>query len=647
MTMGSRTRAFLPIILLVLLLFPGGAAWAGEGCLRCHEGIESITETPVMSSLPCFACHFGNPEGRTEEKAHQGMYANPSDYRVVGETCGLCHPDEVEDSKKSLHATMAGVISGTRYAWGAQETLNPIYAAYDVKDPDGEVPSDRGAVLSLLQLPLYDPEKPVGETNHPVDDYLRGKCLRCHLWSRGQEQHGDYRASGCAACHVVYSDSGTYGGRDSAILSGQKAGQRGRPVYHRITKAIPVSQCLHCHNRGGRTGTSYTGLMESGAQAGGAGEMTHGRSYSHLTPDVHYQSGMLCIDCHTARDLHGDGNIYGKGEQAVEIECEDCHGSAGFYATLSTSRGNPLKRLKEEAGIVILTSGLDGREWIVPQTHDIVEGGSIKARTAMGLEGHAENLECYACHSRWAPQCYGCHLEQDLSEKAGDWINTRPTEDPTKAGEEGNRHETAHRWQGDLSYARWEDPALGVNSEGMVSPFVPGGQVVFTQTGPGGEARVQGKVFTTFDGLTGITHAPLQPHTVSREARTCEGCHAGRKALGLGTGLYDSRANGIPVPFGLDSMVSEDGEQLQGTAHPGARPFNREELERIRMVSVCISCHEAQTDAYIWRTVSDVTGFAKTDARHREIIEGIFQKGTRGQENTLEKEQEAGKAPGQ
>ncbi len=36
---------------------------------------------------------------------------------------------------------------------------------------------------------------------------------------------------------------------------------------------------------------------------------------------------MLCQDCHTSIDMHGDGNLPGTTLAQVEIECEDCHGT--------------------------------------------------------------------------------------------------------------------------------------------------------------------------------------------------------------------------------------------------------------------------------------------------------------------------------
>lgn len=43
--------------------------------------------------------------------------------------------------------------------------------------------------------------------------------------------------------------------------------------------------------------------------------------------DVHYAMGMACTDCHTAREMHGDGTRYVSMKEpgAMETECESCH----------------------------------------------------------------------------------------------------------------------------------------------------------------------------------------------------------------------------------------------------------------------------------------------------------------------------------
>ena len=611
------------LLFTITLLSPALSHSQGS-CKRCHQGIEPILDRPPMKDLPCEFCHAGDPEETTKELAHRYLIKNPSDFRVVDRTCGVCHYDILLSMKKSLHSTSAGIISGARWAWGAQSSKNAIYATYDVKDTDKDIPKELGALLSLKKLPRYRPGAPIGSNNHPVDDYLRSECLRCHLWTKGMARPGDYRASGCAACHMIYMDDGLYRGSDKAIDKGSP----GRPSLHKITTLIPPFQCLHCHNRGDRIGTSYIGQMESDGYGAPwsriagkkGGKRLHGKYYNHLAADIHYQRGMACIDCHTHRDVHGDGNIYSKKEQAVEIECIDCHGTPEKRGTLITSRGRRIPWMWEKDGKIYLRGKLDGKIHIVPQLVEAIKTSSEEGRVAMGIRRHIDRMECYACHATWAPQCYGCHVQQDLDERARDWIEGKKTDDPSTSGDYENLLLNTSRWRETRSYLRWEQPVLGINSEGLVAPYIPGCQVIFTQVGQGTEVKFTSFVFTTKAGTSGISSNPVQPHTIQKKARSCASCHESQKALGLGTHTFDPMANSIPVPFSLDQIVDENGTQLQANAHYGARPFNKEELQRISRAKTCVGCHRYMTEPPTWDKIKKRLGRAATDEIHKGIL---------------------------
>ena len=568
-----------------------------DGCtsLGCHDGIERIS--PTKMNFQCTECHKGNDDTVDKITAHTGMFANPADFRVVDQTCGSCHSNIVENSKKSLHATMGGMIGGTRWTWGAQDSKNAVYATYDISDDDGDVPI--GALPALAKIPQYDPDQAESQTNSPADDYLRNQCLRCHLWSGGHERDGDWRASGCAACHMVYSDDGLYAGSDPTIDPSEK----GHPIKHEITTKIPEFQCIHCHNRGGRTGVSFIGTIESDGygspwtDTGGKQPQLHGKYYNHLTPDVHFERGMTCIDCHTMQDLHGDGNIYSKKELAVEIECVDCHGTVNAESNLLTSWGNPLRNLKRLSdGTVVLTSKLDAAAHVVPQVMSIALSDDGQAAMRR-VTRHLEKLECYACHNRWAPQCYGCHAKQDLRITGRDWIDPVPDlDDPSRTALKAaaDASQIAKGWEETRSYLRWETPVLGVNadSEGnKVAPTIPGCQVFFTQIGTSGVATVHNRVYTASDGFSGLAHNPIQSHTVSDRPRPCATCHNSSKAQGMGTGTYDALANLLGIGFELEQTVDQNGNPIQTTSHGGARPLNAVEMETIGMDQTCVLCH--------------------------------------------------------
>lgn len=611
----SHRRAWAAFGLAPILLCMHLSAIAAEKCLTCHEGIEPIGKGPVMSSLPCTACHRGDGNAADAAAAHKDMYANPSDLRVIQQTCGGCHIEEVRNAFTGMHATSAGVISGTRYDAGAQDRHSK-YANYAVTALKTGRP---GTVEAFAQVPSYEPGKRQGAGNTPADDYLRNQCLRCHIWSDGHQRDGDWRASGCAACHMVYSDAGTYEGGDKAIRKDQKD----RPRIHQMTSKVPEYQCIHCHNRGARTGVSFIGTMESDGYGtpwkpdGGKQGKLHGKHYNHLQGDVHYERGMTCIDCHTKNEMHGDGYLYEKKHYAVEVRCVSCHGTPTSEPTLETAFGNKLTNVEKRGKKYVLRAKLTDKQHVVP----VLKGAQLseEGHTAMvAISKHMDKLECYACHARWAPQCYGCHAKQDVAKASGDWINTKKTDDPSKAGRKENREKTAFAWDESRSYLRWKTPVLGINYKGKVSPFIPGCQVIFSQV-KGKQTLVSNHAFTTVDSTSGLAQNAVQPHTISKESRTCADCHMSRKALGLGSGFYDIKDNfpdgPPPVEFELEQIVTADGKQLQATNHVGARPLNKEEIEHTRRIGTCIACHAGDR--------VKIAGNAPTDELHTKAIRSM------------------------
>ncbi|WP_153916802.1 multiheme c-type cytochrome [Shewanella sp. TC10] len=613
-------RIFISCIALMSFSsLSANASWDDDkGCLSCHEGIEQFSDVDMMVDLSCVDCHNGNASATTLEAGHKDMWSNPTDLRIVSETCGSCHADEVDNAKTSIHATMSGMISGTRYNFGSQDR-NSVYATYDVK---ALKVGREGTVESLKQIPSYDPTLPESATNSPSDDYLRNQCLRCHIWSDGHQRDGDYRASGCAACHVEYSNNATYEGDDKAIDKSKKD----RPRKHKMTTKITVNQCAHCHNRGGRSGMSYQGMMESDGygtpytETGGKQGKLHGKHYNFLEADLHFDAGMSCIDCHTKAEMHGDGYLYTKKNHALEVRCESCHGTSSSDATLKTARDNPMVHLKRNGKKVTLTTKIEGKELNVPQLYKNKELSEEGYVAMVKIASHMEKMECSTCHAAWAPQCYGCHATQNVGKPNGDWLNGS-SDDKSAEGKKSNLNKEAFSWSESRSYVRWEMPALGINGRGKVSTFVPGCQVFLTQV-DGEKSIINNKIYTTTDGTSGLSHNPIQPHTMSKRSRTCEECHTNPKVLGLGSGVYDVEKNfpeGQAPAFELERFVDEEGNQLQSTSHEGARPFNKEEMDRISRVGSCLACHGSDEIG--------TTGQAPNDITHNKVIRKMAENG--------------------
>jgi hypothetical protein len=308
------------VITLVAFILLAGIAEAApspaQQCAVCHRGIE---DAHPKKTLSCTTCHKGDAAATTPDKAHAGMYANPSDLRVAEQTCGACHTAITKKVKSSIMAHRSGTQSGSLFPNALQTTredvkfsMAPVPTTPGVTLPKGH-PLPAGAVARLDPLPTFK------ESGNVFFDLLRKECTSCHLWTQAKSIKGNFRGTGCAACHMTYGEDGKSVGGDVA-MSKQKSG---RPLRHVLTKAVPVTQCATCHNGGSRAAMNFRGMMEAPAEGKQTftydQDLLHGHSYSQQTADIHFTRGMACIDCHPAREMLGDGQIDAQRHYAVEV----------------------------------------------------------------------------------------------------------------------------------------------------------------------------------------------------------------------------------------------------------------------------------------------------------------------------------------
>ncbi len=619
-----------------------------RGCLSCHDGIERFSDGAMMTAIEgmgavygdpggCVVCHGGTPTATTAEAAHTGVpatltasggaemfYPDPGSVWIADRTCGLCHAGYAGALEKSLMNTEAGKIQGNFWSWAIQDDHKVHYGNYAVKDLDGPTPTAGSEAYKeyMVEFAKAHPDQMPSEIEQIPDldvndipehpnlagiTYSRQQCQRCHVGVTGREKRGDYRGTGCSACHVPYSNEGFYEGNDPTIDKEQP----GRLLVHRMQSSreakvtvgdvtysgIPSETCNSCHNRGKRIGVSYQGIMEfeygSPYDVNGQKQPPlHTKTYQFIKDDLHHQmesrpenprGGLLCQDCHTSIDMHGDGNIFGTTLAQVEIECADCHGTpdafpwelplgygeefqadvpdeprglsstppptAGFatmYAArdgyLLTARGNAFGNVVKDGKKVIVhsASGLDFESPVLKQIKIDETWKNINSRVAMeAVSQHMDSMECYACHADWAPQCYGCHITVDYSEGKTDvdWINNANSRQPNGLTADAALGTNGLTGPGKVaetrSYLRWETPILGINGEGRVSPMMPGCQVITTVIDKDGNTVAHNVTWETPEGK-GMDHAAVQPHTAGRAARDCESCHANPKTLGYG-----------------------------------------------------------------------------------------------------------------
>ncbi len=649
-----------------------------SGCLACHSGIEPIRnpKSEMMQEIfiqgqklgdpaGCVVCHGGDPAAATEEDAHKtgAFYADPGSPWINRFTCGQCHAELVKAQWNSLMMTEAGKIQGAAWAFGSLEGYEHRWGNYDAANPSQKQErlgtANYHAYMEHLEAvePQAFPEKMTSLPQAPIDlrqlaehpeqavfTYLRTDCQRCHLGVKGRQKRGDYRGMGCSACHIPYSNEGLYEGGDQSIDKKepghllvhniQATREVKVTVHNHLYSGILVESCNTCHDRGKRIGTSFQGLMESAYASpyteGGGGQIAlHSKHYIAMQEDIHYAKGMLCQDCHTSIDVHGDGFLAGTSLAQVEIECADCHGTPQSYpwdlplgygdefgqaldqnpprgvvrelpallkygtaylaedGYLLTARGNPLNNVVRKGNLVVVHTAA-GKDIELKPLKLLYTEKELETSAKVAMDSvilHLNKMECYSCHATWAPQCYGCHVKIDYSDgkKSFDWVAAGQRHKENKhtadVGEANYNTFIPGKVQETRSYLRWEAPPLAINGEGRVTPVMPGCQVSATVIGEDGKTILKNHIFRTLpqsegsgpEGQLGIDMSPVQPHTIGH-ARSCDSCHLSEKAAGYG--IDGGRLNQPPNEAVIVDLMTAERQVLPKSAKTQIEPIS-------------------------------------------------------------------------
>jgi hypothetical protein len=295
-----------------------------EYCLTCHQGIEEISPAHPVEVFGCVRCHGGNPLSLDVKGAHEGLLGagNPSDFTVVEQACGGadCHSGSAEEyrdhivrSMTSLQSTYAGAIASVRYAFGAQPDPAARYGINAVDDP--QVTTDAGVASIAAFASIVDQDPPA------VQDFAAA-CLTCHLSSEAPTGPGYQRLTGCAACHAPSNLGGTYVGGDPTISQGAS----GHASIHRLTTAIPYTQCDACHNRGNYDLVTMTFHERTDLPADGRAPRIQGY-YQPIAQFTRCEWELDCVDCHTSGEVMGDGDLHSSKKEVQYIQCATCHGT--------------------------------------------------------------------------------------------------------------------------------------------------------------------------------------------------------------------------------------------------------------------------------------------------------------------------------
>jgi hypothetical protein len=551
-----------------------------EGCLSCHADMTGFVPAHDPGAIGCASCHLGNPWTLDKKLAHSGMTLTPGNLSLANQTCGAsnCHADQANRVRASLMNTMSGVVAVDRYVFGENSDLNAHFA------------------VSALG-------------HSPADSHLRNLCASCHLGHDkihpGPINETD-RGGGCSACHLSYGAE--------AALELRKTATLGAPLHHPdISIRIPNEACYGCHSRSGRISTSYEGWHEtlldervaksSPGWPAGFRVLADGRVFEKHTADVHAEKGMVCVDCHVAAEIMGDGTSHAHENNAIKIACADCHGQG-------KARSAKYTELDPETQQIVAMRKLNksGRRFIAvaaggaayPNVFDETGGRrtAFLANSGTTLEsktiapvceaGMHRRLTCTACHTAWAPQCITCHTSFDPKSEGWDHL--------------ANRYVNG-TWNEDSAGYLSDAPALGIeltkdpngSITERVTTFVPG--MILDIVGPrSSESKRQ------FHRL----FAPASAHTINTHARDCRSCHLNPAALGYGRGQLKYAVAGHAAEWKfVPEYAAAPQDALPSDAwigflreppsdvstRTGARPFNLDEQRRILIVGACLSCH--------------------------------------------------------
>jgi hypothetical protein len=382
-------------------------------------------------------------------------FANPGDLRVAPQTCGTagCHAAEVRNVSTSM-MTHGGMLWGAAlYNNGAFPLKNTrfgeSYSAdgqpqtiHTIPPPSPEETRTKGVVPELTPLERWEISQPgnvlrvferggakKGEIGNPSseaesgrpDDQLGergfGTLLRTDPVFLGlqktrlfdpllsfpgtNDQPGDYRGSGCTACHVIYANdrspehSGPYAsfghlGESASTDPTTAKNESGHPIRHTFTRSIPSSQCMVCHiHPGTNMETTYFGYTWWDNEADG--ELMYPAKQRNPTAEERYEVAQRNPEGAASRGLWSDPKFL---EQL---------GGAKFNAQLKQSQ----------------FADFHGHGWVFRAVYKRDRKGDLLDTDSKIVSADDPNKFDKAVHLKdihleKGMQCVDCHFQQDV-----------------------------------------------------------------------------------------------------------------------------------------------------------------------------------------------------------------------------------------
>jgi hypothetical protein len=390
------------------------------GCVDCHGGNPAARDKPHAHVWPRFPEAWGGSSANpvrsytllNRESPEFIRFVNPGDLRVAHLGCGTsgCHSNEVLQVRKSMMTHGAMLWGAALYNNGAfpfkAARFGESYSMHGapqrmqtVPPPSPEEIAKKGVLPFLDPLPRYEVSQPgnvlrifeIGRRDpqeiglpNPFEDNGKPKAglsarglgtknrtdptvlglqktrlLDPTLNFLGTNDHpGDFRSSGCTACHMIYANdrsrvnSGPYASAGNLGMTRNPdptipKNERGHPIEHALSTAIPTSQCIVCHiHPGTNVLNTYTGFMWWDEETDG--ELLYPKHAKHPTAEEFSQAQLSNPDETAARGLWSDPRFLERvadlNGQTRHTQFADFHGHGWVFRAVfkKDRKGNAL-----------------------------------------------------------------------------------------------------------------------------------------------------------------------------------------------------------------------------------------------------------------------------------------------------------------
>ena len=461
------------------------------GCVDCHGGNPTTNDAALAHVWPRDPTAWpssANPVRSYTLLNHESpefiRFVNPGDLRIAHLSCGTsgCHASEVLQNKMSMMTHGAMLWEAALYNNGSfpmkQARFGESYSMHGAPQRLQTVPPPseweqkvKGVVPYLDPLPRFEASQPgnvlriferggrlpgeIGLPN-PFEDNgrprarlsLRGlgtgnrtdpvlvsltktRLLDPTLNFLGTNDHpGDYRSSGCTACHMVYANdrspvhSGPFASAGNLGMTRNPdptipKNQSGHPIAHQFTTGIPSSQCIVCHiHPGTNVMNSFLGYTWWDEETDGA--LMYPKEQRHPSAEEFTQAQLSNPDEAAARGLWSDPRFLERvadlNPQLKHTQFADFHGHGWVFRAVfkKDRKGMPLdfegRTLPPAPGPEAMMAAVAMPEKLKDQyrVRDDAHAAPPPKPSRDGLPVHQLDI-----HLEKGMHCVDCHFSQD------------------------------------------------------------------------------------------------------------------------------------------------------------------------------------------------------------------------------------------